>query len=238
MIFLMQVWGNTDSGRVRGNNEDAWLAETSLRLAAVADGMGGEACGEIASALTLQALREALLSAESDLREAARQANTLVRQQARQRGLCSGMGSTLVAAAWKGAHVDIVNVGDSRAYLFREGRLTQLTYDQTVGNELRHAMGWSEEEFERFPQRHVLTAAIGAASDVVVRSTQIDLECGDLLLLCSDGLYNPIGDAGIAEVLSRAPAAESILALIDAANDAGGPDNITAVLLQYSDTLV
>ena len=232
----MQVWGNTDSGRVRTNNEDAWLAETSLRVAAVADGMGGAACGEIAAALTLQALRDALLSAESDLKDAARRANALVRQQALQRNLCSGMGSTLVAAYWTGAHVDIINVGDSRAYLYREGRLTQLTYDQTVGNELRHAMGWSEEEFEKFPQRHVLTAAIGAASDVVVRSTQIDLDPGDILLLCSDGLYNPIGDAGIAQVLSRALSPDdTIHALIDAANSAGGPDNITVVLLQFAD---
>lgn len=231
----MQIWGGTDSGRVRENNEDAWLAETSLRVAAVADGMGGEACGEVASALTLQALREALLSAEADLLDAARHANTLVREQALQRTLCSGMGSTLVAASWTGAHVDIVNVGDSRAYLFRSGRLTQLTYDQTVGNELRHAMGWSDQEFEDFPQRHVLTAAIGAAADVVVRSTQIDLEPGDLLLLCSDGLYNPIGDAGIAQVLSSPlTVADSIHALIEAANAAGGPDNITAVLLQFS----
>ena len=237
MIFLMKVWGNTDSGRVRVNNEDAWLAETSLCVAAVADGMGGEACGEIASALTLQALREALSSDEADLCDAARQANALVRQQALQRHLCSGMGSTLVAATWKDEHVKIVNVGDSRAYLFRDGNLTQLTYDQTVGNELRHAMGWSEEEFEKFPQRHVLTAAIGAAPDVVVRSTQIDLEPGDLVLLCSDGLYNPIGDSGIAEVLNSAStAADSIQSLIEAANAAGGPDNITAVLLQFSTT--
>ena len=235
----MQVWGTTDSGRVRANNEDAWLAETSLRVAAVADGMGGEACGEIASALTIQALREARLSAEGDLREAARRANALVRQRALQGNLCDGMGSTLVAASWNDAHVDIVNVGDSRAYLFREGRLTQLTYDQTVGNELRHAMGWSEEEFEKFPQRHVLTAAIGASSDVVVRSTQIDLEPGDLLLLCSDGLYNPIGDAGIAQVLNTSPnAADSIHTLIEAANDAGGPDNITVVLIQFSGSSV
>ncbi len=235
----MQVWGNTDSGRVRVNNEDAWLAEESLHVAAVADGMGGAACGEVAAALTLQALREALVSTESDLRAAAHRANELVREQARQRNLCSGMGSTLVAASWNGAHVDIVNVGDSRAYLFREGRLTQLTYDQTVGNELRHAMGWSEEEFEKFPHRHVLTAAIGAASEVLVRSTQIDMEAGDLLLLCTDGLYNPIGDAGIAEVLNRAPAnADSIQALIEAANAAGGPDNITVVLMQYSGSAV
>ncbi|MBL0156020.1 MAG: serine/threonine-protein phosphatase [Bryobacterales bacterium] len=233
----MQVWGNTDSGRVRVNNEDAWLAETSLRVAAVADGMGGEACGEVASALTLQALCDALRSAETDLRDAARRANVLVRQQAQQRSLCSGMGSTLVAASWKGEHVDIVNVGDSRAYLFREGRLTQLTYDQTVGNELRHAMGWSEEEFEKFPQRHVLTAAIGAASDVVVRSTQIDLEPGDLLLLCSDGLYNPIGDSGIVEVLNSSASVDgAIRSLIAAANAAGGPDNITVVVMQFSGT--
>lgn len=233
----MQVWGNTDSGLVRGNNEDAWLVETSLRVAAVADGMGGEACGEIASALTLQALRDALGSAEADLRDAARQANALVREQARQRNLCAGMGSTLVAACWSGAHVEIVNVGDSRAYLFRQGRLVQLTYDQTVGNELRHAMGWSDEEFERFPQRHVLTAAIGATSDVVVRSTQIDLESDDLLLLCSDGLYNPLGDAAIARILTNATeAADSIRELIEAANAAGGPDNITAILLRISDS--
>jgi protein phosphatase len=140
----------------------------------------------------------------------------------------------VVAAKWEGSRLDIVSVGDSRAYLYRAGALTQLTYDQNLGNELRDSMGWSEEQVSRFPQRHVLTAAIGASADVLPRETSLELQDRDWVLLCSDGLYGPAGDAAIALLLSASASLEEAANnLIVAANQAGGPDNITVVLLEY-----
>lgn len=204
----IRVFGRSDMGRRRTNNEDAWLAAGHLRLAVVADGMGGEACGEVASAITIRAIETAVAAAPEDapplevLKEAVRAANRQVVEAGQTRAACSGMGSTVVAARWEGARMDIVSVGDSRAYLFRSGALTQLTYDQNLGNELRDTMGWTEEQVQLFPQRHVLTAAIGASAEVLIRETTLDLEDRDLILLCSDGLYGPTGDAAVALLLS------------------------------------
>ncbi len=236
----VNVLGRTDMGRQRANNEDAWLAAGDLRLAVVADGMGGEACGEIASAITIRTIQSVVAEAGGSaasmevLREAVRSANRRVVEEARARAACSGMGSTVVAAQWEGSRLNIVSVGDSRAYLFRDGVLTQLTYDQNLGNELRDSMGWSEEQVSRFPQRHVLTAAIGASPDVILGETSLELADRDWVLLCSDGLYGPAGDAAIALLLSAsANLEEAANNLITAANQAGGPDNITVVLLEY-----
>jgi protein phosphatase len=125
----------------------------------------------------------------------------------------------------------VVNVGDSRCYLYRRKSLIQLSYDQNLGNEMRDEMGWSDEQVAGFPQRSVLTAAIGSASEIPVRETSIGLLPGDLILMCSDGLYGPVGDEGIAEILRRGlEPQECLKALVDKANAAGGPDNITVVL--------
>jgi serine/threonine protein phosphatase PrpC len=238
-MSVVLAWGLTDLGRRRRNNEDAWVADCRLRIAAVADGMGGEACGEVASEMTLQTLYSFIAQttpgAPCDvvLRDAVREANARVRDEARKRNECRGMGSTVVAASWhKNGSFYLLNVGDSRCYLLRDGALRQLSYDQNLGNELRDSMGWSEEQVHRFPQRNVLTSAIGAADDVVMRELEMALLPYDLILLCSDGLYGPLGDANIAELLSRSsPGLGTLRRLIAAANDAGGPDNITAVLL-------
>ena len=230
------VWGKTDPGRRRTNNEDAWIADASLGFAAVADGMGGAAYGEVASSITLQVLYSNVSLVGPDgppgvLVDGAHAANASVRSETVFRPECAGMGSTLVAVLWRKPTLHVVNVGDSRCYLFRKRTLLQLSYDQNLGNEMRDEMGWTDEHVAKFPQRSVLTSAIGATPDIAVRETSIGLLPGDLILLCSDGLYGPVGDEGIAEVLRRGlPPAESLTALIDAANAAGGPDNITVVL--------
>jgi protein phosphatase len=227
-------------GRQRSNNEDAWLIAGHLRLAVVADGMGGEACGEVASAITIRTIESVVSGAPPEmtplelLRTAVRAANECVVEEASRKTACAGMGSTVVAARWEGSRLDIVSVGDSRAYLYRDGHLTQLTYDQNLGNELRDSMGWSEEQISRFPQRHVLTAAIGANANVLMREATLEMADRDWILLCSDGLYGPAGDGAISLLLSvSASMAEAVDNLILAANQAGGPDNITVVLLEY-----
>lgn len=236
----VNAFGWSDTGRQRTNNEDAWLVAGHLRLAILADGMGGEACGEVASALTVHTIETVVAGSPSDaasldlLCEAVRAANRRVIDEAQHRPVCGGMGSTVVAARWDGPRLSIASVGDSRAYLFRAGSLTQLTYDQNLGNELRDSMGWTEEQLQHFPQRHVLTAAVGANQDVPIRETALDMQDRDRILLCSDGLYGPAGDAAIAHLLSIAASAEEAASsLVQAANQAGGPDNITVVLLDY-----
>lgn len=230
------VWGTTDPGRRRTNNEDAWVADAGLGFAAVADGMGGEACGEVASAVALHTIYSYVSTAGAEAKpsvlvDAAHEANARVRAETAFRPDCNGMGSTLVAALWRNPTLHVVNVGDSRCYLYRRKALIQLSYDQNLGNEMRDEMGWSDEHVANFPQRSVLTAAIGSASEIPVRETSIGLLPGDLILLCSDGLYGPLGDEGIAEILRRGlPPPETLQVLVDAANAAGGPDNITVVL--------
>jgi serine/threonine protein phosphatase PrpC len=239
----VEAFGLTNTGKVRANNEDAFAIGPDLSLALVADGMGGENCGEVASALTVEAILSYLhnpgepsLAPEELLKEAVRSANRKVWEATQSRGECKGMGSTVVIAHWRERSLWIVNVGDSRAYLWRGGSLRQLSYDQNVGNDLRHNLGLTEEQIRRYPHTNVLTMAVGVAPDVLIRCQSEPLARGDVVLLCSDGLYGPVGDSAIAGILTQdqaLPAAAE--ALIQLANSAGGPDNITAVMLRYAE---
>ncbi|MEK7409557.1 MAG: Stp1/IreP family PP2C-type Ser/Thr phosphatase [Acidobacteriota bacterium] len=238
-MHAFETWGISDPGLVRQNNEDCWLIDPSLCLAIVADGMGGASCGEIASALAIETvveyLRDPLVMRplEERIEEAVREANRRVLAHAQTEEGCHGMGSTIVAALWDLPRVIVANVGDSRAYLCREGRLTQLSYDQTLVNELRVKFGLTPEEVSNFPHKNVLTMAVGTSADITIRTREETLLAGDLLLLCSDGLSGPVPDEEIAAILAAAdPLSAKADRLVEAAKAAGGPDNITAVLLR------
>jgi len=239
----MEAFGLTHPGSARPNNEDALAIELELAIALVADGMGGQKCGEVASAETVETVvsylrrpAEDSLGPEELLKEAVRAANRRVWDNAQASTDCSGMGSTIVLAHWRERSLWIVNVGDSRAYLWRAGALRQLSYDQNVANDLRTSLGLTDEQIRQYPHHHVLTMAIGAVPEVLIRTHQEELAPGDVVLLCSDGLYGPAGDEGIAAVLAEeGPLIALVARLIDRANRAGGPDNITAVLLRYTD---
>ena len=233
-------YGATHPGLHRPNNEDAFLIEPELRAAILADGMGGEKCGEVGSAITVETIAEYLrlpesaLSAEEIAREAIRAANRRVRDTAQERLECNGMGSTVVLAIWRLPRISIANVGDSRGYLYRAGELRQLTYDQTYANELRTQLGFSEERIRNMPNRNVLTMAVGVYDQVLIRMHTETLEAGDQVLLCSDGLYGPVRPTTMAEILSEQRDAQwKVERLIECANEAGGPDNVTVVLLEY-----
>jgi protein phosphatase len=235
-------WGATDPGRSRENNEDAWRVEDALHAAILADGMGGANCGEVGSALTVEGVVEYLenpepgLSGEDLAKEAIRAANRKVQAAARVRSECHGMGSTVVLALWQLPEIVIANVGDSRAYLYRNAELRQLSYDQNFANELRNSLGFSEERVRAMPNRHVLTMAIGTFEHVLVRTHIMRLEPGDQILLCSDGLHGPVDDRTIAGILGdSATPREKVERLIDCANRNGGPDNVTAVVLEYKE---
>jgi protein phosphatase len=146
------------------------------------------------------------------------------------------MGSTIVAVRWNLPRLVIANVGDSRAYLWRAGALSQVSYDQTLLNELRRTLGLNEEQLSAYTHRNVLTMAIGSSDNVLIHTEQRTLEPGDQVLLCSDGLSGVVSDARMAEILARPESSRAIVeSLIEAAKAAHSEDNITAVLLRYSD---
>ena len=146
------------------------------------------------------------------------------------------MGSTIVMALWDASDLVIANVGDSRAYLYRSGELRQLSYDQNFANELSTKLGFSEERVRNMPNRNVLTMAVGSFEHVLVRIHAERMEPGDRVLLCSDGLHGPVEDSEISRILERSSGLqEAVESLVECANQNGGPDNVTAILLQYSD---
>ncbi len=236
----LDTWGISDTGLVRQNNEDCWLIDPALGLAIVADGMGGASCGEVAAALAIETVVEYLRAPrmpgapEELLEQAVHEANRRVLEHARSQEGCQGMGSTIVAALWRLPRVIIANVGDSRAYLCRGGLLTQLSYDQTLVNELRVKFGLSAEEVSHFPHKNVLTMAVGTTPEITVRTRIESLLPGDQILLCSDGLSGPVPEEEITAILSGAdPLPIKAERLVDAAKAHGAPDNVTAVLLRY-----
>ena len=235
-MTVLRSGSASDVGRVRAVNED--LALDELTLFAVADGMGGHAGGEIAARTaidTLQAEFARQPSAEG-LESAVHEANRAVWERGHADEALRGMGTTLIAAALvataDGDRLVLANVGDSRAYRLHGDELVQLTTDHSVAEELVARGELSEEEAAVHPHRHILTRALGVASEVAVDVWEVLPEAGDRFLLCSDGLTNEVAADQIAEVLSSSPdpqeAAESLVAM---ANRAGGNDNITVVVL-------
>jgi len=237
----MKWWGATDVGRRRTNNEDAWVVDGALNAAILADGMGGENCGEVGSAVTVETIVKYLRSPEPGLtheelaKEAIREANRQVIETAKQRRECDGMGSTVVLVLWCPDKVVIANVGDSRAYLYRASELRQLTYDQNFANELRTQLGLSEERVRSLPNGNVLTMAIGTFEHVLIRTCIQEVQPGDQILICSDGLHGPVNHDTILRILGEAADLRAkVERLIFCANENGGPDNVTVVLLECS----
>ena len=234
---------SSDRGRARPGNEDAFYR--GVTVFAVADGMGGHQAGEVASETAVAPLaaidgREWTTAGEAEaaLSDAVRSANTDVVRQAAANPEWRGMGTTLTAVLIREGRLHVAHVGDSRAYLFRprEG-LSQLTTDHTLVEQLVRDGRISRDEIATHPQRSVITRAIGVEVDVEVDSlTPLELKPGDQVLLCSDGLSGPVDDLEIARILAETPDGdEACQALVRAANRAGGPDNITVVLLRVTD---
>jgi serine/threonine protein phosphatase PrpC len=231
--------GLTDVGRVREANEDAFLVGESI--VAVADGMGGHLAGEVASATALQPVQaldgrefEDGPSAISALREAVIEANATVSKMAREEPSYRGMGTTLTAGLIEGRRLHVAHVGDSRAYLLRGDRFSQLTDDHTLVQHLVDEGQITREEAATHPQRSIITRAIGVSPEIDVDALSLELDPGDQVLLCSDGLTGVVDDADIArELRAWDDPDETLRRLIEAANAGGGPDNVTAVLLRY-----
>jgi protein phosphatase len=226
------VGSATDVGRVREGNEDAVRVDERLHLFAVADGMGGHRAGEVASATALEALRAAVASGRP-ISEAIEQANTAVFAKAHDDENLRGMGTTLTAAVLTdGSSILIGHVGDSRAYRFHANELEQITEDHSLVEELVREGRLTPEQAVVHPQRSIITRALGVDEAVQVDVYPLDLEPGDRVLICSDGLTTMVRPVDIARILRRERdpqrAAEM---LVDAANAAGGEDNVSAVIL-------
>lgn len=222
-------------GRRRRHNEDSYVLEPPLF--AVADGMGGAKAGEIASSLAAAAVQESAVDgATGEARVAAliEEANRRVFRRANEDRAVSGMGTTMTVALVEDERVAIGHVGDSRAYLIREGRLEQLTDDHSLVAELVRSGKLTPEEAEAHPQRSVITRALGTESEVDVDTFSVHATPGDLFLLCSDGLTVMVDDDTILEAVEqhRSNLDEAAKALVNAANKGGGEDNITVVFFE------
>lgn len=231
-----RVGSATDVGRVRSNNQDSFLVREG-DLFAVADGMGGHQGGEVASALALQILGQAHDEpSTSTLVRAVRSANQAVFDKAGADPDLKGMGTTLTALAdvdtREGRRLGIVNVGDSRLYRLRNDRIEQLTEDHSLVASLVRQGRITAEEAENHPQRNILTRALGIDEAVAVDSWEVEPVAGDRFLICSDGLFNEVDENRIVATLRRfEDPGDAARELVRLANDGGGRDNITAVVV-------
>jgi PPM family protein phosphatase len=225
------VW-KTDTGRQRRENEDSAYVRAPVFV--VADGMGGAQAGEVASQIAVETFEQGLPDGgtpEERLADRVREANHRIYDRSRAELGREGMGTTLTAAYLDASQLALAHVGDSRAYLFRDGQLTRLTQDHSLVDELVRQGKLTEEQAAEHPQRSIITRALGPEPDVEVDTFTYPVQAGDVLLLCSDGLTSMITEERIAEILRSAPNLEEAGArLIDEANEAGGRDNITVVL--------
>jgi serine/threonine protein phosphatase PrpC len=257
----------TDPGLRRDSNEDSFSIRPALGLFVIADGMGGHAAGEVASRVAVDAIEayvehtagqndqstwpfgyDPALGVDGNrLSSALRMANRQIQQRTADDGALRGMATTAVAlllgpAPEASGQAEILpalvaHVGDSRAYLWREGRLEQITHDHSWVEEQIAAGTMTEDDARRHPWRHLVTRALAGAEDPAVEITPVALEPGDRVLLCSDGLSTPVPDSAIAAIIARAPHGEPdalCSALVEAANAAGGPDNITVVVVHVT----
>ncbi len=249
MSLSLEVAGRSDVGRVRPSNEDHFGYDEQLGIFVVCDGMGGHAAGEVASQIAVDTvlsffrqrkpsmeehalLNDAPLGARL-LAEAVKKANDAILQYAEEHKNTSGMGTTLVAARFYNGVFSIANVGDSRIYLFREGELLQLTEDHSlVMEQVRRGM-ITLDQAKRSSAQNIITRALGTDESTLPDLGEFPAQGGDMLLLTTDGVLRHVDDGEIRSILLQLPSLEAACdTLIDAANEGGGEDNSTCVLIR------
>ena len=248
----VQAFGVTHVGRQRQHNEDTFLVADEAKLYLVADGMGGHAAGEIASRIAVDSISEFILHTKEDdgtwphaydenyrrttnrLMAAVRLANTRVLEAMRKDARLRGMGTTIVACLGDDTTMAVAHVGDSRAYLIRDGQLSRLTNDHSWVFEQVQAGMLTEAEAEKHPLRNVITRALGGALSVSPDAAEVESRPGDVYLLCSDGLTGMVPEEEILRVVtdSSGDIEKACQELIDIANEHGGVDNVTAILVR------
>ena len=233
MLRIVDEAARTDAGRQRHANEDSYFARAPAF--AVADGMGGAQAGEVASRIAADVFEERTDdgSPEEQLARVAHEANRRIFELSQEDSSRSGMGTTLTGALVDGDEVTIVHVGDSRAYLMRDGQLRQLTRDHSLVEELRRQGRLTSEEAEEHPQRSIITRALGPERTVELDVHTHQARTGDLYLLCSDGLTSMVRQDRLEEIVASSPSLQKAAdRLVAEANEMGGRDNITVVLFR------
>lgn len=246
----LEAYARTDVGPVREHNEDAWMIDLESGVFVVADGMGGHAAGEVASALATETVHEILVGAPDPeetrlvrdhgledsadvlrerLRYAMNQASIRIRRESETRPETRGMGTTLVVLVVDGDHAHLAHVGDSRAYLWRAGRLVRLTRDHTVVQQEIDNGNLSPELARLLPNKHILTQSVGFHGPVEPDTTTRMVEPGDVFVLCSDGMTDPIDDEALAKIIAGTPIDMLAHVLVEEALKAGTEDNVTVV---------
>jgi serine/threonine protein phosphatase PrpC len=249
----IEVAGRSHVGMKRNHNEDAFLVLPDEQLFCVADGMGGHASGEIASRIAIEELadfyqrtsKDADLTwpfkmdrgrnySENRLATGIKLANARIYEAASTDANYRGMGTTIVSLHFADESVYVGHVGDSRAYCLRDGALRQMTEDHSLLNDYLKAKKLTAEEIDAFPHKNVIVRALGMKDTVLVDIERVEPRDGDLFLLCSDGLSGMVNDAGLLAALVGGEDLEATCAqLIEAANAAGGNDNVTCILARY-----
>jgi serine/threonine protein phosphatase PrpC len=232
---LPEAAARTSTGRVRTSNEDTFGYRADRGIFLVCDGMGGAAGGEVASRMTVQKIMDKLTSDSAPgheaLHEAIAEANRAVVECAERDPGLYGMGTTLVALLLQPGTALIAHAGDSRCYLFRDRQLTRCTHDHSLVDEQMRMGTMTREEAERSPFRSVITRAVGTQKSVMEEIVEIEAKPGDVFLLCTDGLTREVTEEHITDVLQAEKDLDTAATrLVDAANEAGGRDNITCLL--------
>lgn len=244
----MKAVFKTDRGKIRQHNEDnggIYENASGQRLAIVADGMGGHRAGDVASQMASENIGgrwekspdiQTAEQAEEWLKTTIEEVNTLLYEHATRESECEGMGTTVVAAVCTDRFATIVNVGDSRGYILNETGFQQLTDDHSLVNELVRQGEISKEDAEHHPMKNVVLRALGTESTIKMDIMTIMFEEGDKLFLCSDGLSNKVTEMEMKETLLQDVSfEEQARQLIDLANQYGGEDNITLVIIEFDD---
>lgn len=236
--MVRYLWATAShKGRLRENNEDTVFPEsggesTGPAVLIVADGMGGHVAGEVASRLAVNTAA----STDKDPVERVEAGNRAIREQVAREPSLEGMGTTMTLVCLEeNGTARFAHVGDSRAYLLRSGKLRRLTEDHTVAAEYVAQGQISAEDALDHPQRHMLTRTLGLTPDIEVDEMSVDLELGDRLLLCSDGLTEMVPDDHIATVVGSGTPEEAVWELIETANEEGGVDNITVIVVEVAE---
>jgi serine/threonine protein phosphatase PrpC len=241
--LMIEAYGASNVGCVRTNNEDYFLVAPTLGQYVVADGMGGAQAGEHASKLAVETVHDLLQNLDNSHRDSDTVAEALVSafEEANRRVMdaaaadpnLEGMGTTLIAAMESNDGLIVASVGDSRVYVYEKDKLMLITEDQTWVNEVGRRLGIEEESLKTHPMRHVLTMAIGVSEQLRVHTYELHPSPGTQILLCSDGLHGVAPEEEVAAILDSKDSLEKKCEqLIAAARAHGGPDNVTAVLLQ------
>ena len=242
--------GITDTGRKRDHNEDSFLVDEGLRLFVVADGMGGHAGGGTASRLAVETIRDRLREAREKapdafggavgpedarllefLRQAVESACAAIFKAAQGDPTLAGMGTTVTAALFDGDTAYVAHVGDSRCYLLRQGRIYQISEDHSLVNEQLKAGAITNDEARGSRFRNIITRSVGFEEEVLVDMMGLDIEPGDKMVICCDGLSNLVQDHEILKIVEETPLEETPGKLVALANDRGGDDNITVIVV-------